>query len=380
MSLPPDFSPEYLAEDRRTPAMIGIVVVTVLSFIVVVIRLYARRCLIRELGWDDYVIVLAQLVSWATMACCMMILHYGSGRHLAYLLQTPSTLVHMYKWLFTTQMVYMFNLWLCRVSGLAFYARLNPMPQFLLYLRLSFAFVTAVYVAQTLIIALQCIPLRALWSPETAEGGGKCMGSEVVFVSTGALTIACDSLILLLPVKIVMGLQARWARKIALLGVLCFGVFAVVASVLRMVAMIISVNNPTDATWYFSPVIAWTCAEISAAIIALSLPALRTIFGFLKEQRSTRDQSGSGSGGIGLSSVSNSKSRSAKGKVFQGTDSYINTVEVEGSTVRSPRESQEALWGTGNGGEGEGGRGRNGTGELRKIRVTETVDVDVRQY
>ena len=150
----------------------------------------------------------------------MMILRYGSGKHLQALLSQPTELVKMYKWLVTTQVVYMFNLWLCRVSGLAFYARLNPMPQFILYLRLSFAFITAVYIAQTLIIALQCIPLAALWN----EVDGKCMGSKAVFISTGALTIACDSLILILPVKIVMGLQAKTARKLALLLVLCFGV------------------------------------------------------------------------------------------------------------------------------------------------------------
>ncbi len=156
------------------------------------------------------------------MSLCMMILHYGSGRHLAALIiESPEDLVHMYKWLFTTQMVYMFNLWLCRVSGLAFYARINPMPQFILYLRLSFAFITAVYIAQTLIIALQCIPLQAMWD-QTVEG--KCMGSAVVFISTGALTIACDSLILLLPIKIVLTLQASVTRKLALLGILCFGV------------------------------------------------------------------------------------------------------------------------------------------------------------
>lgn len=154
------------------------------------------------------------------MGLCMMILRNGSGRHLAALVSTPETLVRMYKYLVTTQIVYMFNLWLCRISGLAFYARLNPMPQFILYLRLSFAFITAVYIAQTLIIALQCIPLPALWG----EGEGKCMGSKIVFVSTGALTIVCDSLILLLPVKIVMSLQAKLARKLALLGILCFGI------------------------------------------------------------------------------------------------------------------------------------------------------------
>ncbi|KAJ5929144.1 hypothetical protein N7454_006992 [Penicillium verhagenii] len=168
------YSAAYLAEDRRKPAMIGITFVTALSFVVVVVRLYARGFLIHELGWDDLFITLAQLTSWATMSLCMMILRYGSGRHLAALIDHPEELVKMYKWLVATQMVYMFNLWLCRVSGLAFYARLNPMPRFILYLRLSFGFVTAVYIAQTLIIALQCIPLAALWGSRGGQMHGLC--------------------------------------------------------------------------------------------------------------------------------------------------------------------------------------------------------------
>lgn len=154
------------------------------------------------------------------LALSIMVIRYGSGQHLAALMSNPETLVYMYKWLVAAQIVYVFNLWLCRISGLAFFARLNPMPRFILYLRISFAFVTAVYVAQTLIIALQCIPLAALWGG--AEG--KCLGSETVFISTSVLTIICDSLVLLLPVNIVFTLQANLPRKIALLLVLCFGV------------------------------------------------------------------------------------------------------------------------------------------------------------
>ncbi|KAL4772503.1 hypothetical protein BDW60DRAFT_216510 [Aspergillus nidulans var. acristatus] len=351
-------SAAYLAEDRSRPALIGIVVVTALSAVVVIVRLYARRALVRGLGWDDLFIVLAQLVSWVTMALCSQILRYGSGRHLVALLKTPETLVRMYKWLVTTQMVYMFNLWLCRVSGLTFYARLNPMPRFILYLRLSFAFVTAVWVAQSLIIALQCIPLEALW--DTSITDKKCMGSAVVFISTGALTI------------IVIGLQAKTARKLALLGILCFGVLT---SILRMVSMIVSVQHEDDATWYFSPVVAWTCAEISAAIIALSLPALRAIFGFFKEHRSTRGQSnsypntGSGSKGIGLDSLS--KSATKQPKVFNGSGVYDNTVDI--GVGRSP--SQEVLWD----GYGDRGFGNTGSGSPREIMVTETVDVEVRR-
>lgn len=122
-----------------------------------------------------------------------------------------------------------------------------------------------------------------------------------------------------------------------------------------MISMIVSLEHEDDATWYFSPVIAWTCAEISAAIIALSLPALRAIFGFLKENRSRRDQSYSnGSQGIGLDSVTRKKPR-----IFHGSDTYENTTDID--CGRSP--SQEALW---------------DRQTDQKIRVTETVDVEVR--
>lgn len=141
-----------------------------------------------------------------------MVVHYGSGQHLAALMNDPETLVHMYKWLVGAQLVYMFNMWMCHISSIPFYARLNQMPPFTLYLCISIAFVTVVYVAQTLIVALQCVPLTALWGG--AEG--KCMGSDIVFISSSVLTIVCDSLVLLLSMNIVFPLQAKLARKLAL--------------------------------------------------------------------------------------------------------------------------------------------------------------------
>ncbi|OQE44232.1 hypothetical protein PENCOP_c002G07565 [Penicillium coprophilum] len=329
-----EHSAVFLAEDRRQPAIIGMVVVTALSLLVVIVRLYARGYLIHELGWDDLTIVIAQLVSWIVLGLSIMVIHYGSGQHLAALMNNPETLVHMYKWLVGAQLVYTFNLWLCRVSGIAFYARLNQMPRFILYLRISFAFVTVVYVAQTLIVALQCIPLAVLWGG--AEG--KCMGSVTVFISTSGLTIACDLLVLLLPLNIIFSLQATLVRKLALALVLCVGVFAVVTSILRMVSMIVAIQHPKDPTWYFSVVMVWSTTEISAAIIALSLPALRALFGVLSRNRSTMNHSDSDeTRTIGLQSTS----RSAKQLISDERHIHQATFDLDWETNRS----QETLWG-----------------------------------
>ncbi|KAF3018697.1 hypothetical protein E8E15_006065 [Penicillium rubens] len=105
-----EYSPAFLAEDRRQRAIVGMVVVTMLSFI---------------LGWDDLIILVAQLASWIVLGLSLVVIHYGSGQHLAALMSGLGALLPMYKWLVGAQLVYMFNMWLCRISGIAFYARLN---------------------------------------------------------------------------------------------------------------------------------------------------------------------------------------------------------------------------------------------------------------
>ncbi|KAJ5363528.1 uncharacterized protein N7496_009241 [Penicillium cataractarum] len=344
------YSEAYLAQSRGKSAEIGMYVVTALSTLVVLVRLYARGFLIRDPGWDDYIIVASQLFAWADMVLSLMTVRYGAGEHLMALVSNPAKMVKMYKWLVAAQMVYFATLWLCRVSGLAFFARLNPMPRFKLYIRLAFAFVTAVWISQVLIIGLQCIPLQALWDSSIK---GTCMGSTQVFLATSVMTIICDSLILVLPIKIVWKLQVSLGRKITLLLIFCFGIFAIVTSILRMVAMVVALDHPSDITWYFSVVMAWSTSEIAAMIIALSLPALRGLFGFFQQKRSTNQSNSRGTGSIGLTSVQQSKRR-----VYSGPNDHQNTTGVD--TQRS--SSQEALWDIKDG---------------QNIRIMDTVHVDV---
>src|SRR4051812_15041135 len=49
-------------------------------------------------------------------------------------------------------------------------------------------------------------------------------------------------------------------------------------SIFRINAMLPAVRHE-DATWYYAAICAWTCAEVCAAIIALSAPALKPLVG-----------------------------------------------------------------------------------------------------
>lgn len=132
----------------------------------------------------------------------------------------PAGLMIMGHWLVATQFMYFLTLGLARWSGLWFYYRLSPFNPFLLWLKMACGLVTAILFIQALIIGFQCVPLSAAWDGSE----GTCLGSRVIFLTTGLLTIFCDCVILILPIYIVRQLKAQtWKRKAALALVMCCG-------------------------------------------------------------------------------------------------------------------------------------------------------------
>jgi hypothetical protein len=99
------------------------------------------------------------------------------------------------------------------------------------------------------------------------------------------------------------------------------------------------VNDPNDATWHFSVVLAWSSGEISAAIIALSLPALKGLFGLTLKEKSPSNNSNPRSKSNGDSDAVPMKPVPAvKGRVYGDVKGYSNTVRG-GRT-----DSEEVLW------------------------------------
>lgn len=118
--------------------------------------------------------------------------------------------------------------------------------------------------------------------------------------------------------------------------------------------MIIALDHPKDVTWYFSVVMAWSTSETSAIIIALSLPALKGLFGILRIKKCSTNQSKSNStGSIRLAPVPPSRNR-----IYDGLIDH-NTVDID----RQRESSQEALcW---------------DIKDANKIRVMDTIHVDI---
>lgn len=77
----------------------------------------------------------------------------------------------------------------------------------------------------------------------------------------------------------------------------------------------VALEHPSGFIEYLPVAMAWSAAEISAAIIALSLPALRGLFVFFRNKNKTTNQSNTyGSSSIGLSSFPRQPNHTSGGK------------------------------------------------------------------
>jgi hypothetical protein len=146
-------------------------------------------------------------------------------------------------------------------------------------------------------------------------------------------------------------------------------------SICRLLAMLPVVNKPEDATWYFSVVLGWSSGEISAAIVALSLPALKALFGSaLKNKSSASDSnsnpnsrsqgaSGDGGGSDVPMNATGRKTGSSGNRVYGDVKGYSHS--IRGGSGRSA--SEEVLWLT-------------STDDDERIQVKRTVRVSVGTY
>jgi hypothetical protein len=88
----------------------------------------------------------------------------------------------MFKHVIAAQIAYMITLWLCRISALAFYARISKnVVQLQTILVISWVVVSVTLVGQLLIVSLQCLPIYKMRNP-MIKGG--CINDVTIFLPT----------------------------------------------------------------------------------------------------------------------------------------------------------------------------------------------------
>ncbi|KAJ5565853.1 hypothetical protein N7535_007491 [Penicillium sp. DV-2018c] len=139
----------------------------------------------------------------------------------------------------------------------------------------SLAVVISLSVAVLPVVIFQCHPVRHMYDKTIP---GKCINLTAFYVSTAAINLLTDIMILSIPIIITARLHILLRRKIAVCIVLCMGVAAAAVAIWRIIMLLEADRfrahgpDPTYSISFCSSVI-----EINVAVIAACAPSMKAI-------------------------------------------------------------------------------------------------------
>ncbi|KAE8143922.1 hypothetical protein BDV38DRAFT_4623 [Aspergillus pseudotamarii] len=281
--IPPGMSLEYLAESRDRPAIVAIIFLVCFTGAIMIVRLYARIWLVKKLGLDDALAILTMTIYISFVVLSLVLIDLGSGRHMDYIqyvLAMPT--VRQTEVLdFVAHVLYTTALFFCRLSGLAFYHRLAARSSKLhLAIKIAAGFLFAAYLPQLFLLIFHCRPVTGLWPYPWQEEpiSYNCLTWGLVYSVNSGVSLTCDVLMFIIPTILIKELHVSLKRKAQLSLVMFPGVLVIIISAVRVYFVAVG-QWADDGSWAYNPMMAIENAEIAGTLTALSVPALKPVFG-----------------------------------------------------------------------------------------------------
>ncbi|CAG7937037.1 unnamed protein product [Penicillium nalgiovense] len=308
-----------MIDDHHQKTALGIVVAfTILGGIAVLLRLWSRWLSRSALTSDDYLIVVGYI-----LAICQSVTSW-------YFIKTNYVGIHVWdipknynprpglNWNFANQLIYNPALTVVKLSILVFLHRLDSRSRLVKYLIWSsFVVVTSLFIAVLFVDIFQCHPVEYVY--DMTIPGGKCINQGAFFVSTAALNLFTDIMVLSIPIIITARLQMPLRRKIAVCIILCLGGVATAIGVWRIIILAQGFFSRTpnpDATYGIG--FCSSAIEVNVAVVTACGPSLKAISSrFLP--RLLDSSRGKSTYGAGTRSGTGVGSRRLRSNVFKST-------------------------------------------------------------
>ncbi|KAM7216426.1 hypothetical protein V8F06_008139 [Rhypophila decipiens] len=286
-------------DQHRQDGLIAVSVVMVtMAAIFVVLRCISRFILIRNPGPDDYLIILAMLLTIGYLINIFILRNNHIGFPIAYL--TPENMVTFIKATLAIQVMYYVNICCIKTSILFTYLRFAVTNTFR-KICLGTIILHAVFFLVCFVVTLaQCQPLSKMWDI-TKTADGTCIDTTAFFYFTSAFNILTDIWILVLPIKTLRSINRPTREKYALFLIFGVGTFAAGASIVRL-HTIYTYTLSQDPFRDGILVNQWSVIEVTIAISCASVSALKPVFSSRQRRMSRRAvalHSSSGGGGGG---------------------------------------------------------------------------------
>ncbi|KAJ5669574.1 hypothetical protein N7462_010644 [Penicillium macrosclerotiorum] len=258
-----------LSTSRGRSALAVSAVFTSLATLIVLVRVYTRAVIVKQMGSDDYTILVSLAFSWGFFGLFVGEVYHGMGEHYAIIPHAVYVTQMICFW--ASVPIYQTSLISTKMSILLQYRRVFSTPRMRLACMLLIGFL-GVYGTWTVISAwANCVPLAKFWDPSRP---GFCFDKKALWFSNSAIHILTDLLILIYPMPVLRSLHLPTRQKFALMGVFALGGFVMITSILRLKSLMV-ISNSDDPTYDNVGAASWSAVECNVAIICASLPSTR---------------------------------------------------------------------------------------------------------
>ncbi|KAI5366572.1 hypothetical protein Slin14017_G042120 [Septoria linicola] len=238
------------------------------------------------IGSDDWVALAAALGS--ALGCLLILVsaNEGLGRSTSYSSPDQITSVLLMIWL--DQINYILVMALTKTSTLLLYTRIfhAHTSEHVRFRRLCWALIGIVCLTSFFLIVfaiVMCDPVDYFWTRVTRPDSGRCKDHRPYLYANTIISIITDVLVVVLPVKQILGLQMARKKKITVLGIFGLGGVVIICSIMRA-TKVEDAAKRTDPMVDLAGLCIWSLVESVVSVICCCVPATyRPIKDFCKD-------------------------------------------------------------------------------------------------
>ncbi|KAI0206715.1 hypothetical protein F4808DRAFT_405021 [Astrocystis sublimbata] len=265
-----------LEESQETAIIAVALVSTAFATLALVLRVWARNFQRFGMMADDYLMVVALVFTYGTLAITILGAKAGAGTHVW--AHHPQDVADIFRLLYAYTFIYAGSVSFTKLSILLFYRRLFERGSTWFHIRLGFAaFFSAGYLISIWSVAAAlCQPTEFFWT-QFIGAKGWCVDINASFLSLTVLNLVADLLVLIVPIPEILGLQMNRKKKIGVCAVMGLGGLVCVVSAVRIWAFY-KFTVEADVTWVQADVFLLSSVEPSFGIVSACLPSLRPLY------------------------------------------------------------------------------------------------------
>ncbi|KAF2116794.1 hypothetical protein BDV96DRAFT_34975 [Lophiotrema nucula] len=288
----PRYSDSYLKEYNGDQVVACCVVFVVLETFFVTLRFIARHVKKVSWGWDDALVVSATIFSFGVIASCLVDVYAGgAGHHLAYVkMHSPERLETWAKMTLVIPLMYLPAVALPKLSINALYLRIFSDRMNRVVCWIITGLVVANCIGSMVAAFVACVPLEFLWNRKL-PGGGHCIDFNAWYRWGSLMNIFTDVVMLVVPIPVMLNLQASVKMKIGLILTFGVGSIGLVTAIIRFVGFF-SEDMAADGTWTATRLMILSVMEPGFYLLASCLVCLKPLLARVRDwmplsQRST---------------------------------------------------------------------------------------------